>query len=184
MKESFDLIKKFKLEVKDKKEKFKKKIFKIIIDRINENFLDSINIEYYGNKVPINNISTIVKINAITVLIKPWEKKYLNIIYKTLLKEDRGFLIINDGKMIKLKISKLTEETRKKLIKKVKFFLEKKKIEIRNLRNEVNKKLKKFSYLEEDFLKKKKNEIQNITDQYLEKVNFIFKQKEKEILTI
>ncbi|XME00692.1 MAG: ribosome recycling factor [Candidatus Karelsulcia muelleri] len=81
-------------------------------------------------------------------------------------------------------MAKLTEETRKELIKKINFILEIFKINLRKLRKKTIKKLNKINSLEKDCLKKQKIEIQNIINDCINYIKIIYNRKKKEILTI
>ncbi|XMD99427.1 MAG: ribosome recycling factor [Candidatus Karelsulcia muelleri] len=181
MKELLILINGLKSEIKKKILGLKQKLFKIRIGKINESILDDVTIDLYGKKVQIKTISNISILDARTLLITPWEDKNINIIYKALLKNSIIYTPYKTGKVLKLKMAKLTEETRKELIKKINFILEIFKI---NLRKKTIKKLNKINSLEKDCLKKQKIEIQNIINDCINYIKIIYNRKKKEILTI
>ncbi|XMD98673.1 MAG: ribosome-recycling factor [Candidatus Karelsulcia muelleri] len=175
------LINGLKSEIKKKILGLKQKFLKIRIGKINESILDDVTIDLYGKKVHIKTISNISILDARTLLITPWEDKNINIIYKALLKNSIIYTTYKSGKVLKLKMAKLTEETRKELIKKINFILE---IFKRNLRNLRKKTIKKLNSLEKDCLKKQKIEIQNIINDCINYIKIIYNRKKKEILTI
>ena len=79
----------------------------------------------------------------------------------------------------------LTEETRKDLIKVAKSEAENSKVSIRNQRRDANGMLKEYlneKEISEDDLKKGEALIQDITDQHVEKVDSLLKEKEKDLL--
>ncbi|XZQ47886.1 MAG: ribosome recycling factor [Candidatus Karelsulcia muelleri] len=184
MKELLILINGLKSEIKKKIFGLKQKLFKIRIGKINESILDDVTIDLYGKKVQIKTISNISILDARTLLITPWEDKNINIIYKALLKNSIIYTTYKTGKVLKLKMAKLTEETRKELIKKINFILEIFKRNLRNLRKKTIKKLNKINSLEKDCLKKQKIEIQNIINDCINYIKIIYNRKKKEILTI
>ena len=82
-------------------------------------------------------------------------------------------------------IADLTEETRKDLIKVAKSEAENSKVSIRNQRRDANGMLKEYlneKEISEDDLKKGEALIQDITDQHVEKVDSLLKEKEKDLL--
>jgi len=92
---------------------------------------------------------------------------------------------MNDGKLIRISIPPLTEERRKELAKMAKKTAEESKVTIRNQRREANemlKDLKKESEISEDEMYKYQDKVQNITDEFIEKIDAIEKEKETEIL--
>jgi ribosome recycling factor len=79
----------------------------------------------------------------------------------------------------------LTEERRKELVKVVHKMCEDHKVTVRNVRRDSNdllKSLKKDGDISEDDAFKAQDQIQKITDEYIENIDKIYKEKEKEIL--
>ena len=91
----------------------------------------------------------------------------------------------NDGSIIRLSIPPLTEERRKDLVKLVHKVIEDGRISIRNIRRDSNDTLKaieKKHEISEDNLKIELNNIQDLTNEYIDKLNKMQENKEKEIL--
>ena len=117
-------------------------------------------------------------------MIQPWEPKFIQEIEKAIANSDIGLSPVNDGKVIRLNIPPLTEERRNELVKQTKKIIEQAKIAIRNIRRDMNDKLKtlqKEKKITEDELKKGQEKVQEITDDYIEKIDKIYEEKEKEI---
>jgi len=94
---------------------------------------------------------------------------------------------MNDGKQIRLSFPKLTEERRKELTKLGSKMLEGTRVAMRNVRRDINEKLKKLEKdkaISQDDLKKKQDDVQKMTDKYIEMAEKSFSEKEKEILSI
>ena len=92
---------------------------------------------------------------------------------------------MNDGKIIRLVFPKLTEERRKELVKVGSKMVEGTKVSIRNIRREMNEKLKKMEKdktLSKDDLFKLQEDVQKVTDKYIALSESIYAEKEKEIL--
>lgn len=179
---------------KDVKEKMNKTIislqneFKIIRSgRAHPSMLDNIQVEYYGNMVPIKQIANITTPEMRLLVIQPWDKSVLGAIEKAILKSNLGITPNNDGKVIRLNLPQLTEEQRKNLAKIAHKKSEDFKVAIRNIRrdgNEAIKKIEKDGHISEDDTKYGLDEIQKITDEYIKKIDELLKQKEKEIMQI
>jgi ribosome recycling factor len=155
--------------------------------RASVSLLDRIFIDYYGAKTPVKHISNISLPDPKTIVISPYEPKFLKDIEKQILASDLGLNPSNDGKVIRLSIPALNEERRKELVKIVKKIAEDGRIAIRNIRREGIedfKKLEKKSEITEDDLKILEEEIQDLTDSYIEKINNILAQKESEIMEV
>ena len=155
--------------------------------RANTSLLDSIEIDYYGNKTPLNQVSNISVEDAKTLAIVPWEKDNVPLIEKSIQQSDLGLQPITSGETIRVILPDLTEETRRDLIKVAKSEAENSKVSIRNQRRDANGLLKEYlneKEISEDDLKRGEVLIQEVTDQYVESVDNLFKEKEKDLLEI
>lgn len=153
--------------------------------RASASLLDGIKVDYYGTPTPINQMATVAVPESRLITIQPWDATVIKDIEKALLKSDLGLTPSNDGKLIRIAIPPLTEERRKELVKLVHRSSEEHKVGIRNIRrdsNELIKGFKKDGDISEDDAFKAQDEIQKITDDYIKKIDEIFKAKEKEIL--
>ena len=155
--------------------------------RANISLLDSIEIDYYGNKTPLNQVSNISIEDAKTLAIVPWEKDNVPLIEKSIQQSDLGLQPITSGETIRVILPDLTEETRRDLIKVAKSEAENSKVSIRNQRRDANGLLKEYlneKKISEDDLKRGEVLIQEVTDQYVESVDNLLKEKEKDLLEI
>lgn len=154
--------------------------------RANPRILEGIRVEYYGSIVPLSNVATVTTPDAKTILVQPWEKQMLKVVEKAILDSEVGITPENNGEVIRLGIPPLTEERRKQLVKQTKQEAEEAKISIRNARREGIDEVKKAvkDGLAEDAGKDNENELQKIHDKYIKKVDDMFAEKEKEILTV
>jgi ribosome recycling factor len=101
------------------------------------------------------------------------------------LKSDLELTPSNDGKLIRIAIPPLTEERRKQLVRSIQKKSEEFKIAVRNIRrdsNEMLKSLKKDGEISEDDAFRAQDQVQKITDEHVQLIDDIFKEKEKEIL--
>ena len=151
--------------------------------------LDTIRVDYYGTPTPINQMASVSVPDARTVAIQPWEGGQLGVIEKAILKSDLGITPVNDGKIIRLTMPTLTEERRKQLAKNIARMAEDGRVAIRNVRREVNDKLKamakdKKAPITEDEERRGHEQIQKATDRFVAKVDELLKKKEQEILSI
>lgn len=155
--------------------------------RANPQLLDRVTVDYYGVPTPLNQVANLSVPEPRLLVISPWNSKMIPAIEKEIIKSDLGINPTNDGKVIRLVFPELTEERRKELVKVANKMGEEAKIAIRMARRSANdklKKLKKDSEITEDEQKIGENEIQKLTDEYVEKVDNMLKEKEKEIMEI
>lgn len=148
--------------------------------------LEGVMVDYYGAPTPLSQVANISAPEARTLTIQPWEKKLVGDIERAIINSNLGFNPQNDGDMIRINIPPLTEQRRLDLIKAVKQEAEQSKIGIRSSRKDANEALKKAQKegVAEDLVKDGENQVQKLVDQYIEKVDFMVVEKEKEIKTI
>ncbi len=149
-------------------------------NRINESIFNKVKIDYYNSKVSINKISKINILNNKVINIEPWEKKFLKAIETSIINSNLGFNPQNNGNFITINIPIITFEKRKYLVKEVKNIIELGKINIRNIRNNVNNKIKdlKKDNISKDEIKLGENNLQKI---YFENINYINKIMEQKV---
>lgn len=148
--------------------------------------LDAIRVNYYGSMAPISNVANVSVPDARTIAITPWEKSMFKEIEKAIINSELGIMPENNGEVIRLSIPPLTEDRRKQLVKQSKGEAENAKVSVRNARREAIDGLKKEvkNGLSEDVEKDAEGEVQKLHDKYLKKIDALFAEKEKEILTV
>jgi ribosome recycling factor len=179
---------------KSAEEKMKKAVkaledeFKTIrTGRASAALFENIRVDYYEQKVPLNQVATISIPEARLVIIQPWDRSVLPEIEKAIQKSELSVNPNNDGKVIRIAIPPLTEERRKELAKVAKNIAEKSRVSIRNVRRDTNEEIKKKekdSSLSEDQAKRGMDDIQKLTDKYIEEINSVLAKKDKEIMEI
>ncbi|KAI3749386.1 hypothetical protein L2E82_19997 [Cichorium intybus] len=155
--------------------------------RSNPAMLDKVEVEYYGSPVNLKTIAQISTPDSSSLLVQPYDKSSLKVIEKALVNSNLGLTPSNDGEVIRLSIPQLTADRRKELSKIVAKQAEEGKVAIRNIRRDAIKsydKLEKEKKLSEDNVKDLSADLQKVTDEYMKKIESIFKQKEKELLTV
>ncbi|RLB26156.1 MAG: ribosome recycling factor [Deltaproteobacteria bacterium] len=153
--------------------------------RASVSILEGIKVECYGTQMRLNQIASISIPESRLLIIQPWDQSIIGDIEKSILKSGLGLTPMNDGKLIRISIPPLTEERRKELAKLAKKMAEESKVSIRNHRRETNemlKELKKESEISEDEMYTYQEKVQKNTDEFIEKIDEIRKEKEQEIL--
>ena len=170
-------------------ETLKKELATLRTGRANPSLLDSVQVEYYGAMVPLNQMATVTVPEASMLVLTPFDKSSIKAIETAILKSELGLNPGNDGNVIRLPIPPLTEERRKELVKATHKMAEDIKTAIRNVRRDANDDVKKLEKdkaagLSEDAAKKALDDIQKLTDQHVKEVEETLKHKEAEILKI
>ena len=167
--------------VEDLKREFKK----VRTGRASLSILDGIRVNYYGTPTPLNQMATLAVPESRLITIQPWDVSGIKEIEKAILKSDLGLTPSSDGKIVRIAIPPLTEERRKELVRVINKMSEEHKVAVRNIRrdaNEMLKDLKKEGDISEDEAFKAQDQVQKITDDHINLVEQITKEKEKEIL--
>jgi len=168
-------------------EVFIKELASLRTGRANSNMLDLVRVDVYGQKMPINQLSTITTPEPRTISIQVWDLNNVTLIDSSIKKSDLGLNPQIDGQLIRLPIPDLSEERRNDIKKMIKTMGEKCKVSIRNIRREANDQLKamlKSKEISEDDEKKFEKIVQKFTDDNIKKIDDKVASKEKEIMTI
>ena len=148
---------------------------------------DKIRVDYYGEKSPLSQVANISVPEARLIVIAPWDKNLIGEIEKAIRSSELSLNPSNDGKVIRIAIPPLTEERRKELVKLAKNQAEQSRVAIRNIRRDGNEELKKMlknAEITEDDESKGTADLQKLTDNYINKLNHVLEEKEKEIMEV
>jgi ribosome recycling factor len=153
--------------------------------RASTSLVEGIKVDYYGSPTPLSQLATLTIPDSRTIMIQPWDTSGVGEIEKAIQKSELGLNPMNDGKAIRISIPPLTAERRRDLVKVAKKKSEESKVAVRNIRRDINEKikdLKKDKKVSEDEQFRAQDEIQKITDDYVKKLDSVYSTKEKEIL--
>lgn len=159
---------------------------KIRAGKASPSMLDGVLVDYYGSATPLSNVGSVNTPDAKTIVIQPWEKSMLGPIEKAIMEANLGVNPQNDGVIIRINVPPLTEERRRDLVKKSKGEAESGKIAIRNIRKDINEKIRKLKTegVSEDEMKSGEADVQKLVDGFIVKVDQLMELKEKDIMTV
>lgn len=166
---------------------FKKDIMSLRTGRANPVMLDGVQVEAYGIMNSLNGVANITVSDSRSFLITPWDKGVTKAVEKGIVEANLGLGVVNEGDKIRLTIPPLTEENRKELVKKLNERMEKARISLRQVREDVK------SGIEEAFEAKEITEDEKFRnekelDEFIAKKNDELKdlrdKKEKDIMEI
>lgn len=166
---------------------YKSTLTKIRSGRAHAGLLDTVQIDYYGMMMPLNQTATVTATDARTLTVQPFDAKMAGAIEKAIRDSDLGLNPASNGSTVRVPMPALTEERRKELIKVVKSEAEEAKVAIRNIRRDANSELKaklKDKEITEDDDKRGQDDIQKMTDKYIAEMDKLTADKEKELLTV
>lgn len=122
---------------------FKRDIATLRTGRANPAVLDGIQVEAYGVMNPLNAVANIAVADARSITVSPWDKGVSKAIEKAIIEADLGLGVVNEGDKIRLTIPSLTEENRRDTVKKLNDKMEKARISLRQVREELKNKIEK-----------------------------------------
>jgi ribosome recycling factor len=157
---------------------------KIRTGRANSSLLDHVQVDYYGNLTPLNQVASVGASDSRTLLVTPFDKTMTAAIEKAILISDLGLNPANSGNAIRVPMPALTEERRREMVKVVRAEAEQGRISIRSIRRDANSKLKDEKTISEDDERRGADIIQKTTDKYISEVDSLLAQKEKDLLEI
>src|SRR5262245_56000080 len=125
--------------------------------RASVSLLDPIQVEAYGNNMPLNQVGTVNAPEPRMLTVQVWDRSMVIAVDKAIRSAGLGLNPQVDGQLIRIPIPPLTEDRRKELTKIAHKYAEGAKVAVRNLRREgmeVLKKLEKDHQMGEDEHKK------------------------------
>jgi ribosome recycling factor len=155
--------------------------------RANPAMLESVHVDYYGAKTPLNQLANIATPEANQLLVKPYDKSIIKDIEKAIMAANLGVTPNNEGDQIRITLPQLNEERRKDLIKQTKQIGESARVKIRNARRDAKdaiKKLEKSGDISEDESQGQLEDLQKTTDNYVAKVDEELKRKEQDLMEV
>ena len=181
------IIKDAKSRMDKSLEALRSELAKVRTGKATTALLDGIKVDYYGARMPINQVANISVLDVHTLSITPWDKAMVQVVDRAIIEANIGFNPISDGTNLKIPIPPLNEERRKEYVKLTKRFGEETRVAIRNIRRDANDHLKreeKEKKISEDQLKDAEDRVQKITNEHIVTVDDILKHKEIEIMEV
>ena len=163
-------------------ESLKHNFAKVRTGRANANILSDITVDYYGVATPISQVAAVKTPEAHMLVIEPWDKALVNAIVKAVSASDLGITPSSDGSIVRLPAP--TEERRRELVKECRDIAEQARVAIRNIRRDFNNKIERDEELTEDEVRREQAKVQKYTDEYIAKIDELFKSKESEVMEI
>ena len=152
--------------------------------RASPSMLDTIKVDVYGSKMPINQVGNITTPEPRLINIDIWDQGNVNAVEKAIRESDLGINPSIEGTLIRLPLPQLTEERKLEYIKLAKKIGEASKVAIRNIRRdgiEQFKKLEKDKEIGEDESKKLQSDIEDITSMHVKLIDSIVSDKEVDL---
>ena len=168
-------------------ETLKADLHKVRTGRAHTGILDHLQVEYYGNPTPLNQVANVSVLDARTLGVAPWEKNMVSVVEKAIRDSDLGLNPATVGDVVRVPMPPLTEERRRELIKVVKREAENARVAVRNIRRDANHELKellKAKDVSEDDDHRAQDEVQKLTDRHVAEIDEALAAKEADLMAV
>lgn len=155
--------------------------------RANPKLVEDIEVDVYGQRVPVKQLANVSVADPTLLLIQPWDKNTVNEIKKSIEFADIGINPVIDGSNLRLPIPALTEERRLEYIKIMKQKVEEAKISVRQVRKDVLNGLdeqKKDKVISEDEFKLQEKQLQKEVEECNTRLDKVASEKEAELISL
>lgn len=167
---------------------FEDDLKKIRTGRSHPSMLEGVFAEVYGQKMPLNQVANITAPEPQLLQVTPFDPSNVQVIAAAIRADQSlGFNPSDDGRIVRVPVPPLTEERRRLIVKQASEKVEDAKIALRAIRQDALKEAKRkkdAKELSEDDLKRVEKSIDGFMNEVTSRVEEIFKNKEKDILTI
>jgi ribosome recycling factor len=155
--------------------------------RASGHLLDPVQVEAYGNNMPLNQLATVSVPEPRMISVQVWDRSLVHAVEKAIVNSNLGLSPATEGQVIRLRIPELNEDRRRELVKLAHKYAEAARIAVRHVRRDgmdVLKKLEKDHQISEDDHKRMDMDVQKTTDGMIAEIDKLLGTKEKEILTV
>ena len=153
--------------------------------RANVGLLDTVQVEAYGSRMPINQVAQLSVPEPALIVAQPFDPSLMTAIEKAIRSSDLGLNPASDGKIVRIPIPPLTDERRKELSRHVHRQAEDGRNAVRQVRRDANERLKKLlkeHKVSEDDERKGLDHVQKITDEHVKMIDELQKKKDQDLL--
>ncbi len=140
-----------------------------------------------GAKVPIIQVGNISVPESRLITVQVWDESLIQSVEKAIRNSDLGLNPMIEGNNVRVPIPELSQERRVEIVKVASKYSEDAKVTIRNIRRDAMDKIreeeKQKNISKDDSFQFSEN-VQKITDKYIQKIDGLFQDKEKDILKV
>ena len=155
--------------------------------RVKTASLETLAVEHYGVRTPLQGLASLSLSDARTVVISPWDPTALLAIEKAITEANLGVQPVVDGKIIRLSFPSLNAEMREQTVRQLHKKAEEARVKLRQSRDEslsVLKRDKEKSGITEDDFYEGKKQLDQLIEQANAAIATLVTKKEEEIKTI
>ena len=150
--------------------------------RASINMLESVTVEAYGARMPLNQIGTVSVPESRLLTVQVWDAGMTKAVEKAIRDSGLGLNPQGEGTLIRVPVPELSQERRTELQKVAGKYAEAARVAVRNIRRDGMDSVKKEKDLPEDEQKRHSEEIQKITDENIRKIDSMLAAKEADVM--
>ncbi len=155
--------------------------------RASSGMLDPVQVEAYGNVMPLNQVGTVSVPEPRLLTVTVWDKGMVKAVEKAIREAGLGLNPQPDGTLIRVPVPELNQERRTELVKIAGKYAESSRVAVRNVRRDAMDALKKGEkdgdYTEDEH-QNWSEKVQKLTDEHIKKIDEMQSAKEKEVMQI
>lgn len=166
---------------------FSRDLASVRTGRASTALVEHLPIDAYGSKMQLIQLANLAAPEAQLITVTPFDRAAHDAIMRGIQASDLGITPQSDGRMIRLPIPPLSEERRRDLVRQVHQKTEEARVSVRNARRHANDELKKLvrgNEISEDDERRAEQEVDRLTSQYVERIDELAKEKERELLEV
>ena len=155
--------------------------------RASASLLDPIQVEAYGQSMPMNQVATVSVPEPRMISVPVWDKGMVSAVDKAIRSANLGLSPNVEGQVLRIRIPELNEQRRKELVKVANKYAEDARIAVRHVRRDgidALKKALKDKAISEDDEKRFETDVQKATDKFVAEIDQSLSAKEKEIMQV
>ncbi len=155
--------------------------------RASASLIEPIEVEAYGQKMPINQVATISVPEARMLSVQVWDKSMVGACERAIRDSNLGLSPTTEGQILRIRIPELNEQRRKEMVKIAHRYSEEARVAVRHVRRDgidTLKRLAKDKEISEDDQKKQEVDVQKVTDQFVSEIDQTLATKEGEIMQV
>jgi ribosome recycling factor len=155
--------------------------------KASSSLIENIMISAYGGstRLRVLELATITVSDPQTLLVTPFDQSTLQDLEKGIGDANVGLNPIVSGNSLRINLPPLTEERRREFVKLISQKAEQGKVMIRQSRHEAMDAIKKHTdSVSEDEVTRLEKDVQKVTDEYMDKIEQLKADKEKELMSL
>ena len=155
--------------------------------RASAQMLDIVSVEAYGSYMKVHELANVSVPDPSLLVVSPWDKSVMGAIEKAIATSGLNLHPVVDKDVIRIAVPPLTEERRKEMVKLLHQKIEGGRVMLRNVRGDIKKEvdaLKDSGGVSEDEVKADLIELDKLVKDYMEKIDKMSADKEKDLMTV